>query len=514
MENKLNIKILAVFIFFLHIPSVFFYSTNFEGAYGEYADFFNTNNKVNYLLNYYTAQFNTYFYSFIGSIINFFIPTLNDHFIIRILSASSYFFLIPAIINIFNFFQIKKVNFNFLLLLLFNPIIFYYGFRMYNDLFSFSISLFFFSKLIINDNKFTFFNFFFYGIGILLKIYNLIFLPILFIIFYKKLIKLKKIKFFSLFLIYFILVLSPTFIYLLLQKKYLGFYLLPPLGTEDLDFSFFRKDGLFFAVNNLIFYIGYLNLVCIPVIFFSLINKKYFKLKYLLFFLFLILFSFLLSPYLFISSELDLGPLQYFISDYYYKTLIVLFFFLFFVQIYLLYKKYKKNKNFLIKIFFTILFIIIFFIFLSNIKASQRYIVLPVLFFYIINWDYFINRNIAICLYQLIFIIFNLILLLNYYIIGLSSYQIIEYLKKEQLISVTKVNVILPHVHHLYNNIVSKIDNKGADLTKGIENKHLFLGPEKYIVNYYNSDTSSNFNSSISIFGIVFNKFSVQKINN
>jgi hypothetical protein len=188
----------------IHLLSIFFYPTNFEGAYGEYSNFFTTSNKINYVLNYYSAQFNTYFFSFISSVINYFIPIFDGYQIIRILSASSYFFLIPAIINIFNFFQIKRLNISLLLLLLLNPIIFYYGFRMYSDLFAFSLSLFFFSKLITKDNKYPFFDLFFYGIAVLLKIYNLIFLPILIFIFYKKLIKFQKIKFFYLSLIYFL----------------------------------------------------------------------------------------------------------------------------------------------------------------------------------------------------------------------------------------------------------------------------------------------------------------------
>ena len=510
--TKSDVRILTVVIFILHIPTIFFYPTNFEGAYGEYANFFNTSNKINYVLNYYTAQFNTYFFSFIGSVIHFFIPILDGHQIIRILSAFSYFFLIPAIINISNFFKIKNLNLNFLLLLLFNPIIFYYGYRMYSDFFSFSISLFFFSKLITKVNKSSFFDFFFYGISILFKIYNLIFFQILVFVFYKKLIKQKKINFFLLSSIYFFLVVSPTLIYMLLLKKYLGFYLLPPIGTEDLTFSFFKKDGLSFVFNNFIFYIGYLNIVCFPIIFFSLINNKYPIFKYSLIFLFFILLSILSSPYLFIPSELDFGSLQQFIPQYYYKNLIVFFFLCFFIQIYLLYKKYKKNKYFLIMIFFTTLFIVIYFFILSNFKASQRYIVPAVFFFYLINWEYIINKKIALYFCQLIFIILNLCLLLSYYITGSSSHQVMNYLKKEQLVSITNVNVILPHVYHLYNNIIQNVENVPSALTSGIENKYLFVGPEKYIVNY-NDNTDSKYNSSISIFGILFDKFSVQQIN-
>jgi len=508
---KLNLKIILIFFFLIHLLSIFFYPTNFEGAYGEYSNFFTTSNKINYVLNYYSAQFNTYFFSFISSIINYFIPIFDGYQIIRILSASSYFFLIPAIINIFNFFQIKKLNTSFLLLLLLNPIIFYYGFRMYSDLFAFSLSIFFFSKLITKDNKHPFFYLFFYGIGVLLKIYNLIFLPIIIFIFYKKLIKFQKIKFFYLSLIYFLLILTPLFIYVLLLNKYLGFYLLPDLGTDDLLFSFFRPNGVYFVVNNFIFYIGYLNLICMPILLLTFINKNCLKFKYLFVFFFLIFFSFLLSPYLFISSELDLGPLQHLISDYYYKSLIFLLFFCFFFQFYFLCIKYKKNKKFLTLIFLIFSFIIIFLFILSNIKASQRYLVLPVVFFYIINWEYLKIQRITLYLCQLIFIILNLCLLLNYYIVGASSYQVVDYLKREQLIGITNVNVILPHVHHLYNNIAPKIENIPSFFTSGIENKYLFSGHAKYIVNY-NDNRISKFNSSISFFGLSFTKFSVNEI--
>ena len=112
---------------------------------------------------------------------------------------------------------------------------------------------------------------------------------------------------------------------------------------------------------------------------------------------------------------------------------------------------------------------------------------------------------------QLIFIILNLCLLLNYYIVGVSSYQVIDYLKREQLIGITNVNVILPHVYHLYNNIASKIENTPSFYTSGIEYKYLFTGQAKYIVNY-NDNRISKFNSSISLFGLSFTKFSVIEI--
>ena len=93
VENNFIINLIIISSFIVHLASINFFPTNFEGGYGAYANFFHSDNKLIYLKSYYFAQFNTYLFSLIASFLNFLIPFLDGYQIVKILSASSYFFL-------------------------------------------------------------------------------------------------------------------------------------------------------------------------------------------------------------------------------------------------------------------------------------------------------------------------------------------------------------------------------------------------------------------------------------
>ena len=61
-KNLIFIYSLIIFTFIIHLVSINFHPTNFEGGYGRYADFFQYEDKVLFLTAYYNNQFNTYFF--------------------------------------------------------------------------------------------------------------------------------------------------------------------------------------------------------------------------------------------------------------------------------------------------------------------------------------------------------------------------------------------------------------------------------------------------------------------
>ena len=136
-QKKINtfFWIIIILSFILHLISINFHPTNFEGGYGAFANFFQAKNKIEFLEAYYISQFNTYLFSALASLINYLIPFLDGYQSVKILSASSYFFLGLGIINILKYYNFKDNKLIFLIVIFSNSIIWSYGFRAFNDLF-------------------------------------------------------------------------------------------------------------------------------------------------------------------------------------------------------------------------------------------------------------------------------------------------------------------------------------------------------------------------------------------
>ena len=506
-KNLHYIYIIIFFTFILHLLSINFHPTNFEGGYGAFANIFEQTDKLRFIESYYIAQFNTYIFSGIASIINEFFPFLNGYQSVKLLSALGYFFLGLGILNIFKFFDTKHSEFSIFLLIFFNSVIWSYGHRSFNDLFSFSIGIYFFSNILIADNKKSFYlNIFFLGIASIFKSYNLILLiPILFNYFSKdRKSNLIDFNFFKIIIIF----LLPYIVYHLITFKYLGFLLAPK--NEDLQIAIIGNDSsrnISWVLNNFIFYLGYLTLITLPfsAIFFIKLNKTI-SIKTIFIILFLILFSIYFEKFLFISSELDLGPIQKYISPKLYKSIILICFFIFNFIIY----TFIQNKKFYEKAFdkyLILIFTVIFYLLaLSFIKAAQRYLILPLPFFLLFIF-YVIQPRIMVISMLVIYTFFNSFLFLNYYATGKSTELIINYLKEESIIEDTIPGVITPHVYHLYNHCINL---KPKSECSNFSNKAISISSPKYRVVYYKDNAI--YSSNIKIFGINFKKYSV--INN
>ena len=510
IEKKKNLHyfyIIILFTFILHLFSINFHPTNFEGGFGAFANFFETNDKIKYLSAYYNTQFNTYFFSFLGSSLNVLFPFLNGYESIKLISASSYFFLGLGIFNILKFCNFTNDRILFLLIIFFNCIIWNYGFRSFNDLFAYSVAIYFFSNILLaNNSKSIFLNSFLIGISAIIKSYNLILIiPIFFHLIFKS----EKKVFVNLRIIYvFLLILIPFIIFHLTIYKYLGFLFAPK--NEDLQIAIIGNDpgrDIFWVLNNFIFYIGYLMLITFPFsVSFYLKTIKKIDFKYLLFIIFIILFCIYFQKYFFISSELDLGPLQKYIPNALYKTIILFGFFLFSILLISLKKKNqfnkKKNKEYLVIISTILVYLIV----LSFIKAAQRYLILPLPFFLLFLFSVTQPKRI-IFVTLVIYTFVNFFLLSNYYITGKSTQQVMEYLKKENILEHTNPGVMMPNVYHRYNNCFLRVKQDAhLKCTENINNAIKLLS-SKYKSTYYRDN--SIFSSNLKIFGVNFYKYSV-----
>ena len=126
LSSKILLNYLIFFSFLIHLITINFFPTNFEGGYGQYSNLFNEEDKIKYLKSYYVSQFNSYVFSAIGSILNYTIPFIDGFQSIKILSAFSYFFLGYGVYNFLKFYG-YKYDFTLLILIIFlNSIIWTY----------------------------------------------------------------------------------------------------------------------------------------------------------------------------------------------------------------------------------------------------------------------------------------------------------------------------------------------------------------------------------------------------
>lgn len=497
LNDQLILKYLILFSFLIHLTAINFFPTNFEGGYGQYSDLFNSKDKILYLKSYYSSQFNTFVFAGLASTLNFLIPLIDGFQAVKILSAFSYFFLGFGLFNILKFYQYKYDYILFILVIFLNCIIWSYGFRAFNDLFAFSLAIFTLSRILSNfDKKIIYFDALLFGISIALKSYNLILIiPVLFF-YYSKRNKQKINETIFVFIIFFI----PIILLNILTYNFLGFILAPT--NEDLKIAILGNDNnrdLIWVTNNFIFYIGYLTLISLPfflICFFELIEKKVKKISIFIFVA--IILSIYFQKYAFISSELDLGPLQTLIPENIYKSLIIFLFlcFLLFIYLFLNSKKIDKKKLNICKII--IITLILYLLSLSFIKASQRYLILPIPFLYLIIFNY-LQPKLLITLTLIFYVFINTLLLTNYYIVGKSAKIILNFLTSKEILENTIPNVITPHIYHLYNNNPKILD----------DNKISIKSSEYKVINY---SKDSIFSSKINFFGYEIKKFSVIKI--
>ena len=158
-----------------------------------------------------------------------------------------------------------------------------------------------------------------------------------------------------------------------------------------------------------------------------------------------------------------------------------------------------EKRKFIIALI-TLITILLYLFALSFIKASQKYLILPLPFLYIIFF-YVVQPRILIYLTLLLYFFVNSLLLINYYITGKSTEQILSFLKKKDILEFTIPGVITPNVYHKYS-----IDNS----IKNFDKNKINIKTSNYII--VNFEENSVFNSKVNFFGYEFKKYSVMRI--
>lgn len=493
--NAIYILIFISCIF--HLVTINFAPTNFEGMIGVGSNFFQADDKLTFLKIFFLGQYNSFAFSFIGALIRGVFPFLDPNQSIRVLSALSYLFLILAISNLSEFIFKKKIKIEILFLIILNPLVWHYGHRMYVGLFSYSLSLYAFSQIIISKKKI--FSYFFYlllSIGIVIKPFNLFLVPIsILIYYYKKSFNLKTLI--NSFIFFSLSILVPV-IYYFLTFTFLGDFIVP--DNEDLKIAVFSSDkarGIKYVLNNFIFYIGYLQLITLPFAlnldtFKQKLNIKNFTILIILFLIFINLPTFIGT-----SAELDFGPLQRFIPYNIYLSIISFTFLLFLYQnINIIFNSnilWKQRKTFAL----VVTLILIYFLCLSFIKGSQRYIIPAIPFYLLLYFNLeFIKNKVITFLVIFVYLFLNIILLFNYFIVGESSRQIKNFIIDNDIIFNTHPGVVTPHLFHLYQNEKNYINGHS-----------MYLEDLKYNIINNQNQMDYVFRSSINLFNIEINKF-------
>ena len=143
MKTKYSLIIFGVGTIVLHLLSFNFFPINYEFTFSEGSKFFDLFEKK-YSDFYFQNQANTIFYSLIINLIDRITLDFFDNLMIaRLISFTSYIFLIYGLLYNFRLFRIKKTLYSLIIIFfLFNPIIWILSFRSSPDLISFSLGFY------------------------------------------------------------------------------------------------------------------------------------------------------------------------------------------------------------------------------------------------------------------------------------------------------------------------------------------------------------------------------------
>jgi hypothetical protein len=422
--------------FILHLVLINFYPINYEFTFSEGAKYFIDFDKQ-IIKDYFSNQANTFFFSLIIGLINKIFPIENILLYTRLFSASSYFMLGLAFIDLFSHFKIKFKCYLFLLFFFLNPLIWTFGYRGTPDLFSVSLAFYSFSRILILGNNINFKIFFYYfllGISICIKPFSLIYLGLIILLEYKNNIFLAVKKNFF----FIALTLLFPLLYFFVIKINFNFYLVPPVFSSAVIFDY---------KNTFYILIGYLTFIAISIFPFTLDGYLFRRKKNVIIFIFSFLALFIYTSKAGYIGELDFGFVEKLIPR---NLLMVLIFFPFYL-LFLYFMNIKKNI-----INYKLILIIFFYILaLSFTRPVQRYLIhiLPIIFlFALLNLGKF-NIKYLLLVILIIYIPINLLIGLNFYFVSSNAKNIIYFLNNEKIINKTAPGPLYPHSKHFFKNV-------------------------------------------------------------
>lgn len=425
-----------IFTFILHLILINFYPINYEFTFSEGAKYF-INFEKQIIKDYFSNQANTFFFSLIIGLINKIFPIENTLLYTRLFSASSYFMLGLAFIDLFSHFKIKFKCHVFLLFFFLNPLIWTFGYRGTPDLFSASLAFYSFSKILIlgnNVNFKIFFHYFLLGISICIKPFSLIYLGLIILLDYKNniFVAVKKYFFFVT-----LTLLSPL-LYFFIIKINFNFYLVPPVFSNLVIFDY---------KNTFYILIGYFTFIAISIFPFTLKGYFFDRKKNIVIFIFSSLGLFLYVSKAGYIGELDFG----FVEKLMPRNLLMFLIFFPFCLCFLYFMNIKKNI-----INYKLILIIFFYILaLSFTRPVQRYLIhiLPIIFLLVLlnlgksNVKYFFS------VILIIYIPINLLIGLNFHFVSSNTKNIIYFLNNEKLLNKTAPGPLYAHSKHFFKNV-------------------------------------------------------------
>ncbi len=375
MKIKYSILFFGLFTISLHLLSLNFFPINYEYTFSEGSKYFNSF-ESKYSEFYFKNQANTLFYSLIINFIDrITLGTIESLVISRLISFSSYIFLIYGLFYHLKFFKIhKSLQSLVIILFLFNPIVWTLSFRSTPDLISSALG-FYASGLLLykfKNIRFRRASYLMLGASIALKPFAFIYLLYLIcFVDFKKIPKFNKKYFIDL-----VFLLIIPFIYYFSVKYFFGFYLLSDHFASDHEL----KKNIKIIIQNFIGYFCFLSIFIFPLTF-SI--KRRIGIKIIILYLLTVVIGVYYLNFL-NSGELNFG----FFGLYFHESIFLFIsfssFFIFLLKIYEI-LEYTKNKFLFNKI---IILLLLFIFILSLSKPVQRYLIfiLPIIFILFVNF--------------------------------------------------------------------------------------------------------------------------------
>ena len=436
-RNLVYSSILILIVIGGHLITLSYPGINFEFSFADASNYFLTRDPE-LLDRYFKYQANTLALPYISSLILNVIPITNPLIAIRLLNLVGISLLAIGITFICKYLKKDALIPSVLALTLFNPLIWAFSGRATADFFPMALGIFCISIPLFNKNKLILLLAgCLFGLACAIKYHTLCLLVIGASLLYVRSSNfMQEVKLIYLFLLPSFIVL---FSFLTLIFLEFGYWIVPQSVVSEHSF----KLTLNF-IDNFFGYFGLLSLLSLPFIALSVDFYKsvFFNRKFLL--LALALLIFVLSIAVKDHGEMNLGPLDQFISPsqriYIYLAMSVVTLITLFYPI----DNKSKYQNFLsLSLFFIILVF-------SFARPAQRYL-LPLIPFYLIAIPpSYLSKKIVYSTLALFFlaIIFIENSRLN---TAKSALEIVQKINEQNLLKVTSPGVITSHVGNLFN---------------------------------------------------------------
>ena len=422
----------------LHLLTIGLPPVNLEFAFADASQYFK-NGDSRLLDQYFKYQANTiaipYFGYLVSNLLN-----IEPLYALRTLSTFGLLAIVLSVRKIALFADLRP-NLAFYIVLMLNPLIWTYSGRATADILPAAIALL--SMSVLFDARLSWYRSFsagvLFGAACSLKYHSIILFPLVFLILTIRLDWRKAMTHFLTFTAPSIAIVS-IFIFMIYTS--FGFILTPPAYQNIHSLGFNSQ------INNLLGYFGFLFLLAFPFSFFrDSFTQKEIPPSFYLALLSISLFSFFIG-YLFLPSngELDLGPLNRWISPQMSSGMLTLFASIGVFSLCSQIRSEHPNRNKILIITGIAVFIFV----LSFTRPAQRYLIYVLPFFLLtLNHGLFKSNRIVIPTVVILFSV-NTFVAYSQWCTGAASIKMVEHVISQDLISVTNPGDIEGHVGNYF----------------------------------------------------------------